>query len=187
MASKNELVKQVKALLWERGQKALEIAKHAVLHEKVELKSFGVALNYFVEEFWTDVFHPAMLALACEAVGGDPDVTTHVGAAVVLLASGADVHDDIIDQSESKDSKPTLFGKYGKDTAIVVGDFLFLKGIHMLCEAAERFPKKQKQSVIELITHAFFEIGNAEIKESCEPVRLMKYYRTLFMAFQNEI
>jgi sugar phosphate isomerase/epimerase len=28
---------------------------------------------------------------------------------------------------------------------------------------------------------------NAEIKPSCEPVRLMNYYRTLFLAFQDEI
>ena len=28
---------------------------------------------------------------------------------------------------------------------------------------------------------------NAEISQSCEPIRLMHYYRTLFFAFQNEI
>jgi hypothetical protein len=28
---------------------------------------------------------------------------------------------------------------------------------------------------------------NAEIDASCEPIRLMQYYRTLFMAFQDEV
>ena len=144
MKPKQELVKQVKALLWGRGQEALEIAKQALLQEKVEFVPLQVALRYFMEEFWVDVLHPALISLACEAVGGSTDATTQIGAAVVLLAGGADVHDDIIDQSTIKDTKPTVFGKFGKDIAILVGDALLFKGLYMLHEACEQLPENQK-------------------------------------------
>jgi geranylgeranyl diphosphate synthase type I len=166
MTPEKELVKQVKTLLWERGQEALEIAKQSVLQEKIEFKPLQEALHYFMEEIWGDVLHPALLSLTCEAVGGNPDTTTHVGAATVLLASGADVHDDIIDQSLTKDSKPTVFGKFGKDIAILLGDFFLLTGCCLLCEASEQLTKYQKQSVLELVKQAFFDIANAEAKEA---------------------
>jgi geranylgeranyl diphosphate synthase type I len=166
MAPKESLIKQVKTLLWTRGQKALEVAKQAILQEKIEFEPLREALHYFMEEFWEDVLHPALLSLACEAVGGNPDATTNVGAAMVLIAGGADIHDDLIDQSTTKDSKPTVLGKFGKDIAILVGDALLFKGLYTLHEACEALQKSQKQSILELTKQAFFEIGNAEATET---------------------
>jgi geranylgeranyl pyrophosphate synthase len=165
MVPKKELIKKVKALLWARGQKSLQIAKQAILQEKIEFEPLQVALRYFIEEFWEDVMHPALLSLACEVVGGNPDATTHVAAAIVLLAGGADVHDDIIDQSTIKDSKPTVLGKFGKDIAILVGDALLFRGLYLLHEACEALPKNQKQPILELTKQAFFGISSAEAKE----------------------
>src|SRR3990170_2459939 len=121
MTSEEKLVLQVRALLFERGKAALELAKKAVLEEKVSSETLQDALRYFIVN-WEDVLHPALMALACEAVGGKREKTTQVAAAFVLLAGGADVHDDVIDESVVKDSKPTVFGKYGRDLSVLVGD-----------------------------------------------------------------
>jgi geranylgeranyl diphosphate synthase type I len=166
MTPANELTEQVKALLWAKGEKSLETAKQLILKEKMESEILHEALRYFMEEFWEDVLHPALLVLACEAVGGNPDTTTQIGAAVVLLAGGADVHDDIIDQSVIKDTKPTVFGKFGRDIAVLVGDALLYKGLYVLHEACELLPKNQKKAILELVKQAFFNIGNAEAKEA---------------------
>ena len=45
---------------------------------------------------------PGLLSVYCEAVGGDPNETAQVGAAMVLLVAAADLHDDIIDESNSR-------------------------------------------------------------------------------------
>jgi heptaprenyl diphosphate synthase len=166
MVPANELIDQVRALLWAKGEKSLETAKQLILQEKMEFKPLQEALRYFMEEFWEDVLHPALLSLACEAVNGNPDTTTQIGAAIVLLAGGADVHDDIIDQSIIKDTKPTVFGKFGKDIAILVGDALLFKGLYVLHEACEPLPNNQKKPILELVKQAFFNIGNAEAKET---------------------
>jgi geranylgeranyl pyrophosphate synthase len=166
MAPEKKLIEQVAELLKKRGQKALQLAKESILQENIEFEPLQEALRYFMEEIWEDVLHPALLSLACEAVGGNPESTTHVGAALVLLAGGADVHDDIIDQSTIKDSKQTVFGKFGTDITLLVGDALLFKGLYMLHDACETLPKNQKHSILELAKHAFFEIGTAEAKEA---------------------
>jgi geranylgeranyl pyrophosphate synthase len=85
---------------------------------------------------------------------------------LVLLAGAADIHDDIIDQSLTKDSKPTVFGKFGKDIAILIGDALLFKGLLMLHEDCEPLAKEQKKTVLELSKYAFFELGKAEAQEA---------------------
>jgi geranylgeranyl diphosphate synthase type I len=119
-----------------------------------------------MEEIWLDVPHPALLSLTCEAVGGNPDTTANIGAAIAILAGAADIHDDIIDQSITKDSKPTIFGKFGKDIALLAGDALLFKGLMMIHEACEPLPEDQKNEILGLVKQAFFKIGGAEAKEA---------------------
>jgi len=160
-----KLMEQVQILLRKRGQKAFEIAKNAILEEKTICDSVYEALRYFIEESWYDVQHPALLSLACEAVGGNPNVTIHIGAAMVLLTGAADIHDDIIDKSKTKGSKPTVLGKFGKDITLLAGDALLFKGLILLHEACDKLPEKQGRAILNLTKQAFFEIGNAEAKE----------------------
>jgi hypothetical protein len=91
MPTQKKLVLQVRDLLFERGQKVLGIAKQIILQEEISFEPLQDALRYFMLN-WEDVLHPALLSLACEAVGGDPDLPTQVGDSLVLLAGGADVH-----------------------------------------------------------------------------------------------
>lgn len=166
MPTEEKLMEQVKKLLIERSKKAIEIAKKAVLQEQLKYQPLQEALRYFMEEIWYNAAHPALLSLSCEAVGGDPEATTNIAAALVLLTGAADIHDDIIDQSITKDSKPTVYGKYGKDIAIIAGDVLWFKGMLMLNEACEPFPVEKKRAILELAKQSFFDIGSVEAKEA---------------------
>jgi geranylgeranyl pyrophosphate synthase len=132
--------------------------------EKIPYEPLKIAIDYFMDS-WEDVVHPALLSLACEAVGGNADVTTQVGAALVLLAGGADLHDDILDESLAKESKPTVFGKFGKDLTVLAGDALLFKGLYMLHQACDVLSKEQKESVLEFTKQAFFRMSSAEAKE----------------------
>ena len=160
-----KLMEQVQTLLRKRGQKAFEIAKNTILEEKSINEPVYEALRYFMEESWYDIQHPALLSLTCEAVGGNPDATIHIGAAMVLLTGAADIHDDIIDKSKTKGSKPTVFGKFGRDIALLAGDALLFKGLILLHESCDKLPEKQGRAILNLTKQAFFEIGNAEAKE----------------------
>jgi geranylgeranyl pyrophosphate synthase len=166
MSSDEKLMEQINTLLTERSKKALALSKQAVLQEQIKYEPLHQALRYFMEEICYDTGHPTLLSLACEAVGGNPDTTVGVGAAIILLSGAADIHDDIIDKSKTKNSKPTVYGKFGEDMAIITADVLWIKGMQMLNEACEIFPEEKKQLILKLTKQAFFDIGSAEAQES---------------------
>ncbi len=165
MPTKKTLVVQARELLYERGQKGLDLARQMMKEEKIPYQPLKDAIDYFMSS-WEDVLHPALLSLSCEAVGGKPETTTNVAAALVLLAGGADLHDDIIDQSEVKASKPTVLGKFGKDLTVLAGDALLFKGLYVLYEACEVLSIECKRAILGLTKQAFFGISSAEAKES---------------------
>src|SRR5512143_2293878 len=98
MAVEQKLMEKAGVILQEKGRIAVELARQSVLREQIDYAPLQDALHYFIEG-WNDVLHPALVWLACEAVGGKPETTDKVGAALVLLAGGADIHDDVIDGS----------------------------------------------------------------------------------------
>lgn len=152
-------------ILLEKGQAAVGLAKEKVLKESVEHAPLREALRYFMEG-WNDILHPALISIACEAVGGKPEMTTEAGAALVLLAGGADIHDDVIDKSMVKGAEQTVFGKFGKDLAILAGDALLLHGIYLLHEACEDLEVTKKRAILDLVHRAFLEISSAEAAEA---------------------
>jgi geranylgeranyl pyrophosphate synthase len=166
MATDETLIGQVKMLLVERSKKSMDIARKAVLEEKFKHKPLQEALTYFITELWYNASHPALLSLTCEAVGGDPDATNQIGAAFVLLSGAADIHDDIIDQSLTKEGKQTIFGKYGLDMAIIAGNVLWFKGVLLLNQACDAFSTEKKEAILQLAKQSFFDIGSAEAKEA---------------------
>jgi len=83
-----------------------------------------------------------------------------------LISGAIDIHDDIIDQSKVKGSRPTVLGKFGKDIALLAGDALLLKGFTLLHEAVEKgIPAEKVVVIIDIIKKTFFELGDAEALE----------------------
>ena len=164
--SQEEIIEQFQKLLEERGRKALEMARKTVLEEEIESKEVREALEYFMNEYWHDTARPALLSLACEAIGGDPNITTPIAIPMTLISGAIDIHDDIIDESVGKDSHSTVFGKFGKDIALLVGDALLFQGFTVLHEAVEKgIPSEKIALISDIIKKTFFELGDAEALE----------------------
>jgi len=163
--SNKKLIEKMRKVVEKRGKKAYETAKEAILKERFEYEAIHEALLYFMS-VWPNFHHPALLSLACESVGGNPETTASIGASFVFLTGAADIHDDIIDQSVTKDSKTTVLGKFGRDIALLVGDASLLEGCTFLGEACEKLPKKQRKTVVNLVKKAFSEMSGAEAEEA---------------------
>jgi geranylgeranyl diphosphate synthase type I len=161
-----EITEQLLTLLEKRGRKALELARKIVLEEKIESKEVQDALKYFMTEYWHDVTRPGLLSLVCEAVGGDTNLTTPIAVPLILISGAIDIHDDIIDESTNKESQLTVFGKFGKDIALLVGDILMFKGFTVLYKAVEEgIPAEQIAVISDIMDRTFFELGDAEALE----------------------
>jgi len=164
--SQEEMMEQVQKIFEERGRKALEMARQTILQEEIECKEVHEALKYFMTDYWHDLARPTLLSLACEAVGGNPDITTPIAIPMTLISGAIDIHDDLIDQSKVKGSRPTILGKFGKDIALLVGDALLFKGFTLLHKAVEKgIPAKKVTAIINIIKNTFFELGDAEALE----------------------
>jgi geranylgeranyl pyrophosphate synthase len=164
--SQEEMMEQVQKILEERGRKALEMARKTVLEEEIECKEVREALKYFITEYWHDLARPALLSLCCEAVGGDLEVTIPIAIPLSLISGGIDIHDDIIDQSKVKGSRPTVLGKFGKDIALLVGDALLFKGFTLLHKTVEKgVPAEKVAVIVDIVKNTFFELGDAEALE----------------------
>jgi geranylgeranyl diphosphate synthase type I len=159
-------MKEVQKIFRKRGIKALEMARKEILEEKIEYKQVKEAITYFVMKYWHDLARPSLLSMTCEAVGGDPEATIPVAVPMILISGAIDIHDDIIDQSRTKDGRPTIYGKYGKDIALLVGDAFLFKGFTLLNHlygVKDLSPKMA--TIIDIIKDMFFELGNAEAME----------------------
>jgi len=164
--SPEEAMKQIQQIFKKRGSKALEMARRKILKEKIECKEAREALTYFMTEYWHDLARPTLLSLACEAVGGDPKLTTPIAVPMILISGAIDIHDDIIDESKIKNRRLTVYGKFGKDIALLVGDALLFKGLTLLNEGVQKKVAPEKMSlIIDVIQKTFFELGDAEALE----------------------
>ena len=75
---------------------------------------------------------PALVLLACAALGGDPRRAMRTAAAFEMFQSFALLHDDIEDDSEMRRGEPCMHRLHGVPLSINVGDALYAKVFEML-------------------------------------------------------
>ena len=61
-----------------------------------------------------------------------------LAAAIELLHMATLVHDDVIDQAQTRRSQPSVFASHGPRTAVLVGDLLFAAAFQLVADQADR-------------------------------------------------
>ncbi len=71
---------------------------------------------------------PALTILANYAVGGDAARVNSIRMAAVMefLHTATLVHDDIIDNAETRRNRPSINSRFGNQTAVLMGDWLYM-------------------------------------------------------------
>jgi geranylgeranyl pyrophosphate synthase len=167
MVSNKALVSEIRRIFNQNGSIALEEARKQFLitHKDDSLisKSFryfsNVTLNKAMPVF------PALLAISCKSVGGDPTTALPFGKAIIYISGAADLHDDVIDKSPSKCSKLTVAGKFGETVAILAGDILLVEGLTLLHDECDKLSKEKSKLIMHLVSNAVLEISIAETLE----------------------
>lgn len=65
---------------------------------------------------------PALLIFSCEAFGGKPESSYDAAAAIEILHNFTLVHDDIMDNADTRRGKETVHKKWDSNIAILAGD-----------------------------------------------------------------
>jgi geranylgeranyl pyrophosphate synthase len=147
-----------------RSRKPLDLAKKTLLGEEIEYRKLRQAMEHYTE-YWNDFTHPGSFSMACEAVGGNPNDSVRIQAAIAMMAAAFDLHDDIIDESKVKHGIPTVFGKFGKDIALLLGNAFSIEGFTLLVDSIKDFGKAKRDAIHRAIKNCLFEVGNAH---ACE-------------------
>src|SRR3954469_16974008 len=71
---------------------------------------------------------PALTILSNYAVGGDGSNQSSIRLATVMefLHTATLVHDDIIDNAETRRNRPSINSRFGNQTAVLMGDWLYM-------------------------------------------------------------
>ena len=164
MAKETRTEKALK-LLGKRSEEARILAKRAFLEEKIGIRKVDEAIERYISK-WEDTTHPGLLAIACEAVGGNPQETVLLQAALSYIDATMDIHDDIIDESLAKKNTKTIYGKLGKEATLLVGDAFMVRGFNRLCAALENRPKDLRSEIMNTVRNFLTEVVEAHILES---------------------
>ncbi len=117
-----ETVDEVEGLLAKVGERAPRVLVEPAL---AVLTSAGKRLR------------PLLLVL-CAGMG-EPDRRDLLRAATAIevLHTATLIHDDIVDKAESRRGVPTTVARYGRETAVATGDYLFAEAFSELAEIGD--------------------------------------------------
>jgi geranylgeranyl pyrophosphate synthase len=156
--------KVIVADLKKRSKKGLEFAKKGLQAERIEHPKLREALEHYLTH-WNEFTHPGLFSIAYEAVGGNPDVVAPTQAAIAMMAAAFDVHDDIIDKSKVKHKITTVYGKFGAEMALLLGNAFLIEGFKLFVDSTLILPKEKEKSALETLKRLLFEVGNAHALE----------------------
>jgi octaprenyl-diphosphate synthase len=75
---------------------------------------------------------PSLSFLAGRLLGVDPELTMRVALAVELLHSASLLHDDLIDDAETRRGSEAAFRRYGNVVSVMSGDYLLARVLALL-------------------------------------------------------
>lgn len=75
---------------------------------------------------------PALFILSNYACGGDGSSEASIRMATVMemLHTATLVHDDIIDNADTRRNRPSINARFGNQTAVLMGDWLYMSAFH---------------------------------------------------------
>ncbi|HXF81222.1 MAG TPA: polyprenyl synthetase family protein [bacterium] len=102
------------------------------------------------------MIRPALVCLSAQAGGGAGESRLWIAAAVELIHIASLIHDDIIDDADTRRNAPTVNVRWGNQIAVLLGDYLFARAFDLLSRVRDT-------GVAEVMARASVEMSQAEI------------------------
>jgi geranylgeranyl pyrophosphate synthase len=159
-----KLMPQILKMLDAQGGRSLEQARKCLSAIGIEDQKARESLEIYASN-WNDVIHPAILSLSSDAVSKRTPVITDLQVMILLLTASMDIHDDVMDKSVTKNNKPTLYGQFGEDLAILIGDALLMEGFLRLYSTRNSMDPTMFDRIVAVVKNTLLEVGNAHLME----------------------
>ncbi len=103
---------------------------------------------------------PALLLLTAKACGGVKPAHHILAAAVEMIHTATLVHDDVLDEAETRRHVRTVNAEWGNKISILLGDMLFTHAFHLTSRVDRR--------ACEIIGDATNRVCAGELRQVCE-------------------
>ena len=72
---------------------------------------------------------PLLTILSSKLFGEVPEIAFHLAAAVELFHNATLIHDDIIDESDTRRGQPSIYSLFGSKVSVLAGDYVLTKAL----------------------------------------------------------
>jgi len=125
-------------------------------------------------------FRPILSLISCGICGSDPEKAMPAALAVELLHNFTLIHDDIMDQADSRRGSPSVHKKWDEATAILSGDSMFTYSLLQLQNISASVDHKK---ISDLFLKAIFSVCEGQAMdmefESRSDVSVEEYYQMI--------
>lgn len=122
---------------------------------------------------------PALVLMACDLFGGAKDDAMGAALAVEVFHNFTLLHDDIMDNAETRRNRLTVHKKWNANTAILSGDAMMIKSYEFL----ENTPAHLWTKLFPIFTRTALEVCEGQQYdmnfETCEEVTLDEYFNMI--------
>lgn len=106
-------------------------------------------------------FRPQLVLSASSLFGGDRKVALKAAAAVEVFHIFTLVHDDIMDQADTRRGRETIHLKWDEPTAILTGDYLFGKTVELMLA----FPDERLRAAVSLMSETVRHLCEGQVRD----------------------
>lgn len=128
---------------------------------------------------------PILVLLSSEVVRGTQgEEEMSLAVAFELIHAATLVHDDVMDEGKTRRGLTSVYGKWGRNVAVLTGDALIALAIKLSSEYGNRILKIASESALELCDGQFMDVSRTLNSEEPEDyfVRIRKKSAALFRA-----
>lgn len=123
-----------------------------------------------VSRFRGKRLRPILLLLSAQATGGVNENHRVLSAVVEMIHTATLVHDDVLDEAETRRHVATVNGRWNNETSVLYGDYLFTHAFHLAASLestqACRMIGRATNSVCEGELAQISERGNGNLDEA---------------------
>jgi octaprenyl-diphosphate synthase len=158
-AAKKELLPHESArLIFDPISRELELVEQEY---KRQAESNIQVINYlgdYLRESGGKRVRPALFILSTYACGGDGASEDSIRMATVMemLHTATLVHDDIIDNADTRRNRPSINARFGNQTAVLMGDWLYMSAFHTAL-------RQRSLEVLDILTELTRKMTEGEI------------------------
>ena len=117
-------------------------------------------LLQYVLEWPGKRIRPVVTLLASRFHEADSERVVLMASAIEMLHIATLVHDDAIDEAHLRRGRSTVSRRWGKETAVLLGDYLFAKSAMVVCQTGSL-------RVIRQFAQTVMDLSSGELREYC--------------------